>query len=176
MFIRAILITSITFLATVASTPKTIAQDAAIEANKNTQPVDRPKTMDAIKESVKDLTDEQKENLESLKTKAIAQEKALFESAGITWKMSKQRSETYEKLKAKGIKGKELSAQASKEADYTDEQAAAQSKAGKVWNDYRYAIVNVLTAEQRKQLPNWLTSAHAARVKAEKEKAAAKKK
>ncbi|TWU55916.1 Spy/CpxP family protein refolding chaperone [Rubripirellula reticaptiva] len=175
MFIRTILISSIACMATGAGTPNVIARDAAVKTEKETQPADRPKSLDAIKEAVKDLTDEQKEKLESLQKKAVAQQKALFETASITWSMSKQRREAYEALKAKGIKGKELSAQASKEADYTEEQVAAQSKVGRVWNDYRYAIINVLTAEQQKQLPKWLVSGHAARVKAEKEKAAAEK-
>ncbi|QDT09669.1 Spy/CpxP family protein refolding chaperone [Planctomycetes bacterium K23_9] len=173
MFIRVILITSIAFIATGAGTPSVIAQNAAVKTEKKTKPADRPKSMAAIKEAVKDLTDVQKEKLEALQKKAVAQEKALLESASITWKMSKQRLEAYEKLKAKGLKGKKLSAQASKEVGYTKQQATAQSKVGRVWNDYRYAIVNVLTAEQQKQLPKWLASGHAARVKAEKEKAKA---
>jgi len=178
MFIRAFLITSIAFIATGADTADVIAQDAAIETEKKTAPADaeRPKSMDAIKEAVKDLTDEQKGKLGKLQKKAVAQQKALLESANITWKMSEQRREAYEKLKAKGLKGKQLSAQANKEVGYSEEQAAAQSKVGKVWNDYRYAIVNVLTAEQQKQLPKWLAISHAARVKAEKEKTAAQKK
>lgn len=176
MFIRATLITSIAFIATVANTSSVHAQDTATEIEKKTTTADRPKSMDAIKEAIKDLTDEQKAKLEALRKKAVAQQKALLDSASITWKMSKLRREAYEKMKAKGLKGKELSAQASKEAGYSKEQAAAQSKVGKVWNDYRFAIVNVLTAEQQKQLPKWLANSHAARVKAEKENAAAKKK
>ncbi|MGB7328430.1 MAG: hypothetical protein WBD31_26375 [Rubripirellula sp.] len=179
MFVRTILITSIAFIAAGVATPKLIAQDTVVKSEKETQPIDRPKTMEAIKEAVKDLTDEQKAKLETLRMKAVAQQKALLDSANITWTMSEQRREAYEALKAKGTKGtkgKALSAQANKDAEYTEEQAAAQSKVGKVWNDYRYAIINVLSAEQQKQLPKWLTNRHAARVKAENKKAAAKKK
>ncbi|WP_146454076.1 hypothetical protein [Rubripirellula tenax] len=100
------MITGIAFISTVAGVSKVIAQEFTVKTETKTQPTERPKTMDAIKEAVKDLTDEQKEKLESLRQKAIAKEKALFESAGITWKMSEQRREAYASLKAKGLKGK----------------------------------------------------------------------
>ncbi|QDT11560.1 hypothetical protein [Planctomycetes bacterium K23_9] len=176
MLIRAILITTFAFMATSAGIQNAIAQDATVKSLEKTKPAPRPKSMDAIKEAVKDLTDEQKEKLEALRKKAVAQQTALRKSASISWRLSEQRREAYEKLKAKGLKGKKLSAQANKEVGYTKEQTVAQTKVGKVWNDYRYAIVNVLSAEQKRQLPTWLTDGHAARAKAEKVKAAAKKK
>ena len=173
MFIRVILITCIAFIAFGVSSLRLNARDAATKTEMKTKPADRPKSMDAIKEAIKDLTDDQKQKLEGFKKKAVTDQKDIHESASITWKMSQQRREAYDRLKANGIKGKELTAQANKEGGYTEQQAKAQSKIVKVWNDYRYAIVNVLTAEQQKQLPKWLSDRHAARAKAENEAAAA---
>lgn len=175
MFIRTILLVVFAVISSAAQTPNVIAEDNATIVKKEAAPQVGPKSMDTIKDAVQDLTEEQKEKLQGLQKKAVAQQKALFDSANIPWKLSKQRREAYQALKAKGLKGKELAAQANKEAGYTKEQAAAQTKVGKVWNDYRFALVSVLTDDQRKELPEWLANSHAARVKAEQEKAAAKK-
>ena len=175
MFVRALLILTFAFT-TCVSTPNVIAQDNPAATQKKEASAKKKKIMDVVNENVKDLSSEQKEKLNALQKKAAEKQKAMFASVEITWQMVKQREKAVIELTEQGLTGKELWAKASKSAGYNEKQFETQSKVGKVWNDYRFAVINVLTTQQQNRLPESVRKAHAARVKAEAKKAEAEKK
>ncbi len=135
----------------------------------------RPVFLEALGESVKDLSDDQKKEIEALRKAASESHKKINQSVGLTWKLSKKRQEIFDDL-SEDLSFKERSEKASAQAGLTEEQVEALKDVGDVYRTFRFKSMNVLTEAQQAKMPKWFQKDfESSRERAEKEAAAKKK-
>ena len=137
----------------------------------------RKSFLESVKASVTDLTDDQQTKLEAMLKEAGESHKQIHKSNGTTWEMARKREEILD-----GLTGPypERSEKASKEAGYNEKQMASLKDINKIYRDFRYKGMQVLTAEQQKKMPQQYQDefkklSEAAAKKAAKEEAMKKK-
>lgn len=118
-----------------------------------------------------ELTDEQKAKVKVLVQKANEETKALREEAGLTPELTKKRGEAMKAARQAGLKGKELAAEVDKNSGMNEAQLAAVKKMGMMRTKLQKAVVELLTDEQKAQLPARLTGSEKKKEKGKKKKA-----